>query len=400
VTISVDVAIVGGGIVGLAVADAITARWPEKTVAVLEKEHELGAHQTGRNSGVIHSGIYYKPGSVKARLCTAGNASMFRFAEVNGIPHERCGKLIVATDTEALGRLGDLERRAAANGIEAHRIDAAQVREHEPNVVGLGGLWIPSTGIIDYRIVLEVLARRLRESGSEVLLDAEVTGFALENGEHRLSTKAGDVVAAFLVGCAGLQSDRVARQAGAELSDRIVPFRGEYFELVPERRSLIKGLVYPVPDPNFPFLGVHFTRMIDGSVHAGPNAVVALAREGYRKRDVNLHDIVDIVGFPGFWRLARRHGRAGMGELARSLSKRRFVKSLQELVPTVTANDLEPSDAGVRAQLLERSGALVDDFKIVRAERSLHVCNAPSPAATSSLEIGRLVADELVEALG
>jgi (S)-2-hydroxyglutarate dehydrogenase len=394
-----DVAVVGAGIVGLATAVALTDRWPKLRVVVLEKEPALGAHQTGRNSGVVHSGIYYKPGSLKALLCRAGNESIVRFCNDHGLPYERCGKLIVASDEAELAQLGKLSARAEASNIPASVITRDEIAEREPAVVGVGGLWIPSTGITDYKAILDVLAQLTRARDGTIMFGAEVNTFERRGSEHVLQTDRGTIRSRFLVTCAGLQSDRVARRAGASLSARIVPFRGEYFELAPQSRHLVRGLVYPVPDPNFPFLGVHFTRMIDGSVHAGPNAVLALAREGYRKRDIRVRDVADVVSFPGFWRLAGHHGRAGMAEVARSLSKRLFLKSLRRLIPELELEDLVPTHAGVRAQLLERSGALVDDFLIVGGDNAVHVCNAPSPAATSSLQIGRKVADELSSAI-
>ena len=394
-----DVAIVGAGIVGLATAVALTDRWPHLCVVVLEKEQSLGAHQTGRNSGVVHSGIYYKPGSYKARLCRAGNESIVRFCGDHGVPYERCGKLIVASDSSELAQLGNLLKRAEDSDIPASVVSREDIAEREPTVVGVGGLWIPSTGITDYQAILEVLAQLTRERNGSILLAAKVSDFERRGNDHVLHTTSGTIRCRLLVNCAGLQSDRVAIRAGASLSARIIPFRGEYFELAAHRRHLVRGLVYPVPDPNFPFLGVHFTRMIDGSVHAGPNAVLAFAREGYRKRDVSVRDLADVVSFPGFWKLAKRHGRSGMSEVARSMSKRLFLRSLRRLIPELELKDLVPTHAGVRAQLLERSGALVDDFLIVRGDQSVHVCNAPSPAATSSLQIGRQVADELSYAI-
>jgi (S)-2-hydroxyglutarate dehydrogenase len=394
-----DVAVIGAGIVGLATSVALTDRWPTLRVVVVEKERSLGAHQTGRNSGVVHSGIYYKPGSFKARLCRAGNDSIVRFCGDHGVPYERCGKLIVASDEAELAQLDNLSARARASDIPASVVSREEITEREPAVASVGGLWIPSTGITDYKAILTVLAQLTQERDGTIMLGAEVNEFGRRGNQHVLQTSRGTVRTRFLVNCAGLQSDRVARRSGASLSARIIPFRGEYFELVPHRRHLVRGLVYPVPDPNFPFLGVHFTRMIDGSIHAGPNAVVALAREGYRKRDIRVRDVADIVSFPGFWSLARRHGRAGMGEVARSMSKRLFLRSLRRLIPELELEDLVPAQSGVRAQLLERTGTLVDDFLIIRGDNAVHVCNAPSPAATSSLEIGRRVADELSNAI-
>ena len=392
---SFDVAVVGGGIVGLASAKALVERTPSLRVVVLEKESSIGRHQTGRNSGVIHSGIYYKPGSDKAQMCRSGNAAMIRFCEEHEIALDVCGKMIVASDREELGQLDKLRERAAASQIPVSVMRAEEIAEREPHVVGVGALWVPSTGITDFTAVLHALAAITSAHDGRIMLETEVRGFARDRGEHVIATTRGDVRARHLVNCGGLQSDRIARQAGADLDARIVPFRGEYFELTPERRSLVRGLVYPVPNPDFPFLGVHFTRMIDGSVHAGPNAVLALAREGYHKTDVSVRDVADVASFPGFWRLARRHARAGTAEVARSLSKRLFVRSLRRLIPDVELDDLVPTHAGVRAQLLERSGALVDDFKFIHGDHALHVCNAPSPAATSSLMIGQRVANEL-----
>ncbi len=388
-----DVAIVGGGIVGLATATALTDRWPSLRVAVVEKEPTVGRHQTGRNSGVVHSGIYYKPGSFKARLCLAGNEAMVRFCAEHGVLYERCGKLIVASRDDELGRLEALHARAIASGIPVTTVSREEITEREPAVVGTAGLWLGSTGITDYVGVLHALSTIVTDRGGSIRLGSEVLGFDREHANHVLETTTEPLRARYLVNCAGLQSDRIARRAGATLPARIVPFRGEYFELAPARRSLVRGLVYPVPDPDFPFLGVHFTRMIDGSVHAGPNAVLALAREGYHKTDFNARDVADVLSFPGFWRLARRHAGSGLGEMARSASKRLFLRSLRRLIPDLELDDLIPTHAGVRAQLLERSGALVDDFLILDGDRAVHICNAPSPAATSSLEIGRLVAD-------
>ena len=395
-----DVIVVGGGIVGLASARAMLERRPGMRVAVLEKEATLGQHQTGRNSGVVHSGIYYKPGSFKAELCRRGNKAMVRFCDEHGIAYERCGKMIVASDESEIPRLHALRERANASGIEVHSLSAKGIAEREPNVVGVEALWVPSTGITDYSAVLRALASVVEGAGGRVALSTEATGFSVRSGRHVVATNAGEMTASWLVNCAGLYSDRVARSAGADMRDRIVPFRGEYFELAEHRRDLVKGLVYPVPDPDFPFLGVHFTRMVDGSVHAGPNAVLALAREGYRKSDVHLRDVVDVLTFPGFWHLARRHAIAGSAEVARSLSKRLFLRSLRRMIPSLELDDLVPTHSGIRAQLLHRDGSLVDDFSIVESVRATHVCNAPSPAATSSLEIGRLVAEKVAVVVG
>lgn len=387
-----DVVVVGGGIVGLATALGVTERFPGAGVMVIEKEDQLAFHQTGNNSGVLHSGIYYAPGSLKARMCRAGNHALLGFCDEHDIPHEVCGKVIVATDESELARLEGLAERAGAHGLACDRLGPGGLRDHEPHVAGVAGLYISSTGITDYRAVARTYAELLVERGGSIRLGTRVVGVRRERGVHVVSTTAGEFSAAVLVNCAGLYSDRVAKLAGAKLEAKIVPFRGEYYELTPSARGLVRGLIYPVPDPSFPFLGVHFTRMIDGSVHAGPNAVLALAREGYRKRDVNMRDALETLTYPGFVHLARRHFRSGMQEVARSLSKRRFLASLQRLVPDVVRDDLIPTHAGVRAQALRRDGGLVDDFLIVEGDGALHVCNAPSPAATSSLEIGRAVA--------
>jgi (S)-2-hydroxyglutarate dehydrogenase len=390
-----DVAVVGGGIVGLAAALACVQRRPGSSVIVLDKEPHVASHQTGNNSGVIHSGIYYKPGSLKARFCIEGNAEMVAFCRANDIAHEICGKVIVATESSELDRLEALHERAVAHGITVERLGPAGIADHEPHVVGIAGLWINSTGIVDYTAVSNAYARLIAEAGGEVRLGTRVTGLSRDGGDHLVSATTGDVRSRFLVNCAGLHSDRVVTMAGATPQAKIVPFRGEYYELAPAARGLVKGLVYPVPDPEFPFLGVHFTRMIDGSVHAGPNAVLALRREGYRKRDISLRDTADTLGYGGFWKLARKHAGSGAKEVARSFSKHLFLRSLQRLVPDVTRADLVPAHAGVRAQALSPDGSLVDDFLFVDSPAALHVCNAPSPAATSSLPIGRAIADRL-----
>ncbi len=390
-----DVAIIGGGIVGLATALAVTDRQRGASVVVLEKEHGLAHHQTGNNSGVLHSGIYYAPGSLKAQYCRDGRAGLVRFCEEHAIAHEITGKVIVATDAEEIPRLDTLHERALAHGLTVERLGPDGVRQHEPNVSAIAGLYLPATGIADYSAVVATFANLVSARGGEVRLRTRVTGLQRSSGYVTVATSAGAVTARHVVNCAGLHSDRVARLAGNDPGARIVPFRGEYFELTPEARHLVKGLIYPVPNPEFPFLGVHFTRMVDGSVHAGPNAVLALKREGYRKRDISLRDTFETITYPGFLRLARRNFGDGMQEVARSFSKRLFLRSLQRLIPAVALDDLVPTHAGVRAQALTPSGGLVDDFLIVNGERMTHVCNAPSPAATASLEIGRAIAAEL-----
>jgi L-2-hydroxyglutarate oxidase len=387
--------VVGGGIVGLATAHRLTTEHPDAEVTVLEKEPRVGAHQTGHNSGVIHAGVYYAPGSLKAQLCRAGSQSMVDFCAEHGIPVKICGKLIVATHEAELPRLRALHERARANGLPAEMITPAEVREREPEVSCVAALHVASTGIVDFGAVCTTLAGLVEKSGGQVLLGARVTGLGERSGRQVVQTTAGDFEADALVNCAGLHADRVARLAGVDPPARIIPFRGEYHQLRADRRHLVRGLIYPVPDPQFPFLGVHLTRMIDGTVHAGPNAVLALSREGYRWSNVNLADIADFAGYPGLWRLARRHLRYGLGEVRRSLSARSFAASLARLVPAVTVADLEPCQSGVRAQAVKPSGELVDDFLIVTRQRQVHVLNAPSPAATSSLEIAKRIVAQL-----
>lgn len=391
-----DYAIIGGGIVGLATALALSRRQPRARLLVLEKERELACHQSGRNSGVIHSGIYYKPGSVKARFARAGNSSMLAFCREHGLRHAQGGKVIVAADPGELARLEYLRARGLENGLEVSRLTPEEVREKEPHVACLGGLFVPTTGVVGYREVCLKYAELIQAAGGTLKTEAAVVRVVKAGAGQVLETAAGDFETRFVLNCAGLQSDRVARLCGVEPGARIVPFRGEYFELRAHRRDLVAGLIYPVPDPSFPFLGVHFTRTIAGQVHAGPNAVLAMAREGYRKAAFNLRDFADTLLYGGFWKMARRHWGAGLAEMYRSLSKRAFVQSLQRLVPEISAADLAPSDAGVRAQALLPDGTLADDFLIVRGPCSLHVCNAPSPAATASLEIGEHIARELL----
>jgi L-2-hydroxyglutarate oxidase len=385
------VVVIGGGIVGLAVAREVARRGD--AVTVLEKESHWAAHQTGRNSNVVHAGLYYAPGSLKARMSVAGNASMVAFAREHGVPVDVCGKLVVATSADELPRLDALARRAEANGVPAERISAERAREHEPEVAAVGALHVRSTGVVDYRAVCAALIRLLGEHGADLRLDSPALAIRRSPAGTgiEIATPRGVVRADALINCAGLHSDRVARLAGLVPAATIVPFRGEYFELRPDRRHLVRGLIYPVPDPALPFLGVHLTRMLDGSVHAGPNAVLALRREGYRWRDVSARDLAEVARFPGSWRLARRFARTGADEVLRSFSRRRFAASLARLVPAVREEDLVRAQAGVRAQAMLRDGTLVDDFLIQSAENQVHVLNAPSPAATSALEIARHV---------
>jgi L-2-hydroxyglutarate oxidase len=383
------VVVVGGGIVGLAVADRLVREHPSDQVTVLEKEATWAAHQTGRNSGVIHSGLYYAPGSKKALMCRAGAAAMVAFARAEGVPHEVCGKLVVATSTAELPGLRRLRERGLANGLAVHELSGSEAREQEPHVNAVAALHVPATGIIDYGAVCDALVRRLAEAGATLLLRAEVLGAAPSGPATVVRTTRGDVLADAVVSCAGLQADQVARRLGHQPSARIVPFRGEYYELHERASHLVRNLIYPVPDPGFPFLGVHLTRGVNGHVHAGPNAVLALAREGYDWGSVDLGDVRETLGFPGFWRLAARNYREGAREMARSLSRRRFGDSLRRLVPEVRDVDLVRALAGVRAQAVQPDGSLVDDFLIERSGTVVHVLNAPSPAATSAFEIAR-----------
>src|SRR5262245_1532894 len=394
-----DYVIIGGGIVGLATAMAVGNKHPGASILVLEKEQDLAQHQTGRNSGVIHSGIYYKPGSLKARFAREGNRSMVEFYREHGIKHEVCGKVIVATKASELSLLDSLFQRGLDHRLPVARLSPKQVQEIEPHVRCLAGIKVPSTGIVNYREVSAKYVELIQAQGGTVRTGTRVDRLRNVNGVQVIQTSHGEFEAGFIINCAGLFSDRVARFSGLDPGAQIVPFRGEYYELVPEKRHLVRTLVYPVPNPHFPFLGVHFTRMIDDSVHAGPNAVLAFKREGYRRTDINCADLFETLTFPGFWKLARKHYRDGMTEMVRSVSKRAFVKGLQHLIPEVTEDDLFPTHSGVRAQALMPNGKLVDDFLVVSGRNSIHVCNAPSPAATASLEIGRFIANQVPDVI-
>lgn len=390
-----DFTIIGGGIVGLATALALKNRFPDAQIVVLEKEPQLAFHQTGNNSGVIHSGIYYKPGSLKARLSRAGSKSMVEFCQQHDIPHDVCGKVIVATAEDQLPELEKLYQRGLENGLDVDKISADEVKDIEPHVSCLAGIRVKTTGIVDYRQVCEKYAQLMTESGAEIRLNTKVENWHETAETIILETSQGEIEAKFVINCGGLFSDRLTQMSGVQPQAKIIPFRGEYYELKPEKRYLVKNLIYPVPNPEFPFLGVHFTRMIDGSVHAGPNAVLSLKREGYRKTDVDFADVAEMLTYPGLWKLAAKHGKEGIKEIIRSLSKAAFVHSLQQLIPEVQADDVIPTHAGVRAQALKPDGALVDDFLILQDKRKMHVCNAPSPAATASLEIGREIAAQV-----
>jgi (S)-2-hydroxyglutarate dehydrogenase len=396
-----NVIIIGGGIVGLAVAREITLRFPHLRVLVLEKESRVAQHQSGHNSGVIHSGVYYKPGSLKARLCVAGATDMIEFCREHQIPHNVCGKVIVAARTDELPRLEDLRRRGETNGLTGLRLIGPEaLREIEPHAQGLQALVVPSTGVTDYARVCEKYAEQISARGGTVLTSAQATGIRCFSSEVVVETPRGAFSTTALINCTGLFNDRIARLAGDHPDTTIVPFRGEYYDLIPERASLVRALIYPVPDPQFPFLGVHLTRRISGKVSAGPNAVLALAREGYRYTDVSPRDLISSLVFPGFWRMARRHWRSALNEFRRSLSKSDFVRALQRLLPEVREEDLVPGGSGVRAQALKRDGSLVDDFLFVPSGRILHVLNVPSPAATASLTIARAIVDTAATSLG
>jgi L-2-hydroxyglutarate oxidase len=393
-----DLAVVGGGIVGLAVARQYTRRFPGRSVVVLEKEPGVGRHQSGRNSGVLHTGIYYAPGSLKALTCREGRRAMEAFCESEGIPWRRCGKVVVATGEHELGDLQTLYERGRANGVACTLVEPERLRELEPHAAGVRAIHVPETGIVDFTAVCERLAQRIAEAGGLVLTGARVRG--LRRGPDGVVLKTthdehAEVVAAQVVNCAGLYSDRITRLSGERPEAKIIPFRGEYYALKPDAHHLVKALIYPVPDPRFPFLGVHFTRMIDGRVECGPNAVLAFAREGYRKGDIRPFELLESLTYSGFLRLIPRYGRLGLTEIWRSVSKPAFVKALRRLVPDIRIEQLVPAPAGVRAQAVRPDGSMVDDFLIQEGERVINVGNAPSPAATASLVIGERIVERL-----
>ncbi len=386
-----DVAIIGGGIVGTATGMALGEAGA--SVVILEKEDRLAAHQTGNNSGVIHSGLYYKPGTLKADNCMKGSELLYLFCEEHGIAHDRCGKIVVATRDEELPFLDDLEKRGRANGLKRiRRIGREEICELEPHVAGIAGLHVPDTGIIDFNSVTQTYAHIVRDRGGEIRLGSRVRKVISKGDGIVLETSQGVVRAKNLINCGGLQSDRIARMCGVDPGVKIVPFRGEYYEIVENRHHLVNNLIYPVPDPRFPFLGVHFTRMVSGGFEAGPNAVLAMKREGYGRFSFSIKDVASFASYGGFWRMAWKFWRSGFGEVWRSLSKRAFVKALRRLIPEISIDDVHRGGAGVRAQALFPDGRLCDDFHIVEAPGMIHVLNAPSPAATASISIGRTIA--------
>ena len=391
------IAIVGGGIVGLATAYRLTERFPGVSITLLEKEDGVGRHQTGHNSGVLHCGLYYKPGSTKARLAVAGIRQMVEFCRTNGVPHEVCGKLVVAADDSEVPRLQALLERGTANGLEGLRwLGREEMREIEPHAGGVAALRVPQEGIVDYPRVCEVLSAKLAAAGAKVVTGARVHAIHRDGPGWRLETPRGEFTGDFLVNCAGLHCDRVAELAGERRDARIVPFRGEYYQIRPERQYLVRHLIYPVPDPAFPFLGVHFTRLIHGGIEAGPNAVLAFAREGYRKSDINLADLWDALTYGGLWRFLRRYPSMAWFELRRSFSRDLFCRSLQRLVPEIRTEDLASGGSGVRAQVIAPEGEIVQDFQLIARPNALHVLNAPSPAATASLAIGAEISGMVV----
>jgi (S)-2-hydroxyglutarate dehydrogenase len=393
-----DLLIIGAGIVGLATALECTRRFPALRMIVVDKEDHVAAHQTGHNSGVIHSGLYYKTGSLKARNCVAGAASMKRFCQDHDVPFEECGKLVVATTREEVPRLEQLYQRGIANGVPGLRMMTRdEFREIEPHCEGLEAIQVPSTGIVDYSVVAQKYAELIRQAGGQIVFKAKVVGLRDDGGKNIAETEAGAFRARYVINCAGLYSDAITRMAGVRTDLEIIPFRGEYYEVQPEKRSLIKSLIYPVPDPRFPFLGVHFTRRVNGSVEAGPNALLAFRREGYTGTSPDMSEAVAMLRFPGFWKMARKYWRMGMAEQYRSWVKAAFVKELQKLVPEMQDPDLAPGGSGVRAQALDAKGNLVDDFYFVHSQNMIHVCNVPSPAATASLEIGREIVEMMTQ---
>jgi L-2-hydroxyglutarate oxidase len=388
-----DLAIVGGGIVGLATALQMSERFPGMSIVLLEKEDEVAQHQTGRNSGVIHAGVYYQPGSMKARFCKEGVVATIQFCREHGIPFEQCGKLLVATDAVELERMAALQERCVANGLTIERLDATELRRREPRIRGLGALFTPTTGIVDYGVVARAMAAVFRERGGEIRTGIEVDAIREDPSGVTIGARGQVIMARHLIVCAGVMADRMARLCGLKLDFQIVPFRGEYFRLGADKDDIVKHLIYPIPDPALPFLGVHLTRMIDGYVTVGPNAVLAFARNGLRLTDVNLADVREMIGFPGFRRLIQANLRSGMAEMWNSLNKAGYLKLCQRYCPELTLDDLKPYRAGVRAQAVSAGGTMLHDFLIRETARTIHVCNAPSPAATAAIPIGRHIVE-------
>ena len=396
-----DIVIIGGGILGLSTAMQLLERSPQWRVAVVEKEEELATHQTGHNSGVMHSGIYYRPGSHKAQFCVAGLNNMVKFCEENEIEFQQCGKVIVALHESELGRLQDLYERGTANGVpDLEIVGPERLKEIEPHTAGVRALWAPHTGIVDLTKVAAAFANKFHQAGGDIFTGAAVKKITRSTGSVALETTKGTLQAKYLINCAGLYADKVASMTGERVGVRIIPFRGEYYTLRQESHHLVSGLIYPVPDPQFPFLGVHFTRNIKGHVEAGPNAVMALRREGYRKRDFSLGDSLGNLAYPGFWKMALKYWKIGMGEVYRSYSRRVFLRDLQRLLPEIQNSDLASGGSGVRAQAVARDGSLLDDFSIIQSGDAIHVLNAPSPGATSSLAIGEHIAGLAIENFG
>ncbi|KAA0941723.1 L-2-hydroxyglutarate oxidase [Pseudomonas sp. ANT_H14] len=390
-----DFCIIGGGIVGLATAMELLKRQPEASLVILEKEPALAKHQTGHNSGVIHAGIYYAPGSLKADLCKRGAEATKQFCTEHGIKFEVCGKLLVASTALEVERMEALYARSQLNGMKVERLDADQLRQREPNIVGLGGLFLDATGIVDYRQVCETMAGVIRRSGGEIRLEKTVTAIQEDTDKVTVSTHDGAWQARHLVACAGLQSDRLATLAGIDIDHQIIPFRGEYFRLPAAKNNIVNHLIYPIPDPELPFLGVHLTRMIDGSVTVGPNAVLGLGRENYKKFSINWRDVAEYASFPGFWKTIWQNLGSGSVEMKNSLFKSGYLEQCRKYCPSLEIDDLLPYEAGIRAQAVMRDGTLVHDFLFAQTPRMLHVCNAPSPAATSAIPIGEMIADRM-----
>jgi len=389
-----DIGIIGGGIIGLATAMRLTQEHPNQKVVVIEKETEVAQHQTGHNSGVIHAGIYYAPGSQKANFCSEGNGILREFCDERGIEYEMCGKLIVAIDDSEVPRLEELYRRGTANGaLGLELVGPERLRELEPHAAGVKAVWSPNTGIIDFKQVSQAYSTEMRERGGDLMSNAQVKSMARSNDGIHIETSSGDVTAKHIINCAGLHADKVASMMGVDIGVRIIPFRGEYYSLKKEKESLVNGLIYPVPDPSLPFLGVHFTKRVTGSVEAGPNAVLSMKREGYSKTSFSFGDAMGTLTYPGFWRMSMKYWKVGFNEQYRSVMKGVFVKSLQTLIPEITGDDLHQPGAGVRAQAVDRKGQLLQDFSIAETNNAIHVLNAPSPGATSSLAISRYIVD-------